>query len=117
MFQADRRSSDLPYEILSFPDYSQSDLYVESNLRKVIIHTEKEAVEIYATMAELEQRLDSRFYRCHRGYLVNFEKVVKYDRKNIALSDGTNLILAKTDTQNLLTHTSIFKERFLTIVK
>ena len=70
-------------------------LYVESNLRKVIIHTEKEAVEIYATMAELEQRLDSRFYRCHRGYLVNFEKVVKYDRKNIALSDGTNLILAK----------------------
>ena len=70
-------------------------LYVESNLRKVIIHTEKEAVEIYATMAELEQRLDSRFYRCHRGYLVNVEKVVKYDRKNIALSDGTNLILAK----------------------
>ena len=66
-----------------------------SNLRKVIIHTEKEAVEIYATMAELEQRLDSRFYRCHRGYLVNFEKVVKYDRKNIVLSDGTNLILAK----------------------
>lgn len=70
-------------------------LYVESNLRKAIIHTEKEAIEIYATMAELEQRLDSRFYRCHRGYLVNFEKVVKYDRKNIVLSDGTKLIIAK----------------------
>ena len=70
-------------------------LFVESNLRKVIIYTEKEVVELYATMAELEQRLDSRFYRCHRGYLVNFEKVVKYDRKNIVLSDGTNLILAK----------------------
>ncbi|MCD7994738.1 MAG: LytTR family DNA-binding domain-containing protein [Clostridia bacterium] len=70
-------------------------LYVESNLRKVVIHTEKEAVEIYATMAELEQRLDSRFYRCHRGYLVNFEKIEKYDRKNIVLLDGTNLILAK----------------------
>ncbi|WP_373263054.1 LytR/AlgR family response regulator transcription factor [Hungatella hathewayi] len=70
-------------------------IYIESNLRKVIIHTEKEAVEIYATMAELEQRLDSRFYRCHRGYLVNFEKIEKYDRKSIVLSDGTNLILAK----------------------
>ncbi|RJW54146.1 DNA-binding response regulator [Clostridiales bacterium TF09-2AC] len=70
-------------------------LYIESNLRKVMIHTEKEAVEIYATMAELEQRLDSRFYRCHRGYLVNFEKIEKYDRKSIVLSDGTNLILAK----------------------
>lgn len=70
-------------------------IYIESNLRKVIIHTDKEDVEIYATMAELAQRLDSRFYRCHRGYLVNFEKVEKYDRKSIWLSDGTNVILAK----------------------
>lgn len=70
-------------------------LYIESNLRKAVIHTEKGAVEIYSTMTELEQRLDNRFYRCHRGYLVNFEKVEKYDRKNIVLSDGTNLILAK----------------------
>lgn len=46
-------------------------------------------------MAKLEQRLDSWFYRCHRGYLVNFEKIEKYDRKSIALLDGTNLILAK----------------------
>lgn len=61
MFQADRRSSDLPYEILSFPIIPSRILYVESNLRKVIIHTEKEAVEIYATMAELEQRLTAGF--------------------------------------------------------
>lgn len=70
-------------------------LYVENCLRKVIIHTEKEAVELYSTMAEIEQNLDNRFYRCHRGYLVNFEKIEKYDRKNIVLLDGTNLILAK----------------------
>ena len=70
--------------------------YVESNLRKVVIHTEKEAFEIYATMNDLEKHLGSRFYRCHRGFLVNLEKINSYNRQTIRLTDGSSLLLSKT---------------------
>lgn len=69
---------------------------MESNLRKVVIHTEKEAFEIYATMNDLEKHLGSRFYRCHRGFLVNLEKINSYNRQTIRLTDGSSLLLSKT---------------------
>lgn len=70
--------------------------YVESNLRKVTIHMERENFELYATMAEMETLLGSRFYRCHRGYLVNLEKISSYNRQTIRLTDGSSLLLAKS---------------------
>lgn len=73
--------------------------YIESNLRKVIIHTDGETLELYAAMADLEKLLDDCFYRCHRGYLVNVEKIVGYDRHNIYLMDGSHILLAKTKYQ------------------
>lgn len=74
-----------------------SDIYfVESNLRKVIINMENEHFEIYYTMAELEKLLGSAFFRCHRGYLVNLDKIRSYDRESIKLTNGSSLILSKT---------------------
>lgn len=70
-------------------------LYVESSLRKAVIHTDLEIFEIYSTMGELETLLGSRFFRCHRGYLVNLEKISGYDRQSIRLTDGSSLILSK----------------------
>lgn len=74
-----------------------SDIYfLESSLRKVIINTEHEQFEIYATMAELEARLGGTFFRCHRGYLVNLGKVRSYSRNTIQLTNGSCLILSKS---------------------
>lgn len=76
--------------------------YVESNLRKVIIHTPSEAYEIYATMTELEGLLGEQFYRCHRGYFVNLGKIKRYDKQGIQLTDGTHILLSKTKYPNFV---------------
>lgn len=75
--------------------YPSQITYVESNLRKAVIHTATEQIEIYSTMSELEKLLGHAFYRCHRGYLVNLAMITAYDRQSIRLSDGSRLLLAK----------------------
>lgn len=61
----------------------------------MVIHTDSEPFEIYATMTELEKRLGSSFYRCHRGYLVNLGKIKGYDKQSIRLTDDSRLLLSK----------------------
>lgn len=47
-------------------------------------------------MDELEEVLGGAFFRCHRGYLVNLEKIHCYDRQTIRLCNGSRLILSKS---------------------
>jgi len=70
-------------------------LYVESRQRKAIIHTMRESLEIYATMNGLEKVLGEQFYRCHRGYLVNFSCITGYTGDTITLCNGEDIYLAK----------------------
>lgn len=70
--------------------------YIESRNKKVIIHTTNRTLEVYGKMEELENRLGSSFYRCHRCYLVNMEKIAAYSADNIQVTNGDNLLLART---------------------
>lgn len=70
-------------------------LYVESRQRKVVIHTLREALEIYATMNHMEKELGAQFYRCHRGYLVNLSQITGYTGDTITLCGGEAIYLAK----------------------
>lgn len=70
-------------------------LYIESRRRKVEIHTIKGNVELYASMKDLENDLDKRFYRCHRGYLVNMAYILEYRKDSIDLYNGETIYLAK----------------------
>lgn len=72
-------------------------LYIESRGKKVEIHTagEKESIEIYAAMEELEEQLGERFYRCHRSYIVNMEHIAEYGNDSISLTNGDKVYLAK----------------------
>ena len=69
--------------------------YIESGNKKVIIHTTDGTLEVYGKMEELENRLGSTFYRCHRCYLVNMEKISAYSADNIQVINGDNLLLAR----------------------
>ena len=69
--------------------------YIESGNKKVIIHTTDGTLEVYGKMEELENRLGSIFYRCHRCYLVNMEKISAYSADNIQVINGDNLLLAR----------------------
>ena len=69
--------------------------YIESGNKKVIIHTADGTLEVYGKMEELENKLGNTFYRCHRCYLVNMEKISAYSADNIQVTNGDNLLLAR----------------------
>lgn len=72
-------------------------LYIESRGKKVEIHTarDKESIEIYASMEELEGQLGEGFYRCHRAYIVNMAHITEYSSDSILLTNGDKVYLAK----------------------
>lgn len=72
-------------------------LYIESRGKKVEIHTvkDRESIEIYGTMEELEGQLGAGFYRCHRAYIVNMAHITEYGSDSIRLTGGDSVYLAK----------------------
>ena len=69
--------------------------YIESNDRKVVFHTDSGLAETYARMYDLEKELGDTFFRCHRCYIVNFEKVTAYSVNSIRVLNGDSIILAE----------------------
>lgn len=71
-------------------------LYVESARNKVIIHTACEQHEIYTTMQEIEQQLDSGyFFRSHSGYLLNLLAISKINGLTATMSNGDTVWISK----------------------
>ena len=69
--------------------------YIESSNKKVVFHTKDGNIDTYGRMDDWEAELGDSFYRCHRGYLVNLEKITAYNVDTINLINGDALILAQ----------------------
>ena len=69
--------------------------YIESSNKKVVFHTKDGKFDTYGKMDEWESELGESFYRCHRGYLVNLQKITAYNVDTIDLLNGDSLILAQ----------------------
>ncbi len=63
-------------------------LFIESNLRKVNIHTAEMCSEMYSSLTQIEEALPPSFVRCHRSYLVNMDAINKVSSCDIILSSG-----------------------------
>lgn len=90
-------------------------LYCEVQRRKIYIHLSDGIVQdYYEKLDDFERRVDGRFFRCHRSYLVNLEYVRGCSAGQVRLSQGSEIPLSrlrKQDfTQALLRH---MKERNL----
>lgn len=70
-------------------------VYGEVFNRKIVLHTTEGKLEYYGKMAELENRLGEDFFRIHRGYLVHFKYIKKYDATNVFLETGERLNMSK----------------------
>jgi two-component system response regulator AgrA len=59
-------------------------LFIETTgvAHKVRIHEENRQIEFYGHLKELEENLTDNFYRCHKSYIVNKNKIKEIDKKN-----------------------------------
>lgn len=80
-------------------------LYAENQARKIMLYTKskKEPYCFYEKMEVLEQKLGDRFFRSHRGFLVNLQEVARYDNSNIELKNGESVFLAKQKYNDFVT--------------
>lgn len=77
-------------------------LYIESNNRKVILHTQKEMIEYYDKIGELEKALRPEFFRIHKGYLVHMKYIKDYARTEVHMKNGDSLLISKYRLQEFV---------------
>lgn len=71
-------------------------MYVESQLRKIKIHTTYDVIEYYHKLSDIEEELKNfNFFKCHRSYIVNLNYVRSYDNVFITLKNGENVYVSK----------------------
>lgn len=76
-------------------------LFVESNNKKVIIHTLRDRIEYYGKISDFEKT--AGFFRCHRCYIVNLAHIVRYNATTVWVDNGTAISLAQTKYQEFIT--------------
>lgn len=79
-------------------------VYLESNKRKVIVHTVRGEYEYYQKLDDAQKEIDkisNDFVRIHKAYLVNMEHVEAFQYEKLALRDGTILSISEVHRANV----------------
>lgn len=77
-------------------------VYFEVQGRKIYIHQSKGKItDYYDKLDDLEQRIDGRFFRCHRSYLVNIEYVRGCNAGQVILSQGDKIPVSRLRERDL----------------
>lgn len=66
-------------------------LYIETELRVVVIYTAGRAYRFYGKLDDILKYLDDRFYRCHKSCIINLEKVVRMEDGVFYFPEGVTL--------------------------
>ncbi|MBQ3558877.1 MAG: response regulator transcription factor [Agathobacter sp.] len=70
-------------------------LFVETDKRNIIVHTIERDYISNRGIEEVEEELkNSGFFRCHKSYLVNLERVRKIDRVYAYFGNGTKAMIS-----------------------
>ena len=77
-------------------------IYIESSDHKVILHLKNGEFICYAKIRDLELELQGRFFRTHKGYLVNLSYVDGYGKTEVTLTNGERLLLSKYKYQDFV---------------
>ena len=78
--------------IISFEEI----VFAEVIDRKVYLHlVSSEVVDFYDKIENLEERLDSRFFRCHRSYLINLKHLKGYKNGTACMDNGKEVPVSR----------------------
>lgn len=76
-------------------------LYMEKALRKIKIHMcpaqggQSSCLEFYGRFRDVKPYLDSRFLCCHRGYIINMDRIVWMDRNTIYVETNEEIYMGR----------------------
>lgn len=75
-----------------------------TTIHKVVLHAIDRQVEFYAKMKDVEDKLDERFYRCHRSFLVNKDliKEIYMHNRIITMINGEECLVSTRLVKNLI---------------
>ena len=73
--------------------------YLESSGRKVLFAFEEERLESYLRLKDVVSQLDSRFYQCHKSFVVNLDWVSKIDHSEFLLHSGERVPISARHRQ------------------
>lgn len=78
--------------IISFDDI----VFCEIIDRKVYLHlVSSEVVDFYERIERLETKLDSRFFRCHRSFLINLKYLKSYKNGTAYMENGKEIPVSR----------------------
>lgn len=67
-------------------------LFIETSgtAHKVKVHEENRQIEFYGNLKAIQEKLTPNFYRCHKSYIVNKDKIYEIDKKSnkIIMTNG-----------------------------
>ena len=64
--------------------------------RKVYLHlVSGEVIDYYERIENLEKKLDGRFFRCHRSYLINLNHLKSYRNNTAYMADGEEIPVSR----------------------
>lgn len=66
-------------------------IYINSERRKIFIHTVSEEFSFYGNIKSVIPWLDDRFYKCHGGLIVNFVKINEFEEQRIIFLNGDSV--------------------------
>jgi len=69
--------------------------YVEAFAHYISVHTSNGSHTVKESISAFEDRLSDRFFRIHRSYIVSLSAIRRISRKDVTLSDGAVLPLAR----------------------
>ncbi len=71
-------------------------VYCEIIDRKVYLHLiSSKIIDYYERIESLESRLDGRFFRCHRSFLINLQYLKSYQDQTAYMEDGTRIPVSR----------------------
>lgn len=73
--------------------------FLESDGRKVRFAFEGERLESYVRLKDVLTQLDSRFYQCHKSFVVNLDWVSKFDHRDFLLNSGERVPISARHRQ------------------
>lgn len=69
--------------------------YLESRLRRLVVHAEREDLETYGKLGDLLESLPSHFVRCHQSFAVNLDHVEELSAASIRLANGCEVPVSR----------------------